>query len=119
MAILYKLIIDNPKREIVNTTTPNSNIGNWQKDFEYNDSLTNFRSGIIKSVEHVVDGDVVRTIYTKIFNDRAEFDIWAETNRLTDPVIKSAVAEWDSAYNITRTEIVYEMDEVSRSAILS
>jgi hypothetical protein len=140
MAILYKLIIDNATREIATPTIPEStllqlnnevdtqptpipapvsNIGNWPIDFESSDWLTNFRSGIIKSLEHAVVGGKTRTIYIKIFNERAEFDIWAETTRLTDPAIKSAIAEWDSAHNITRTEIVYEMNEISRSAILS
>jgi HKD family nuclease len=115
------MTINNPNSPINN----NSNIGdidpgitNWPQVIDFSDWLKNLKETIVKIPEHPGDNGITRTIYQKIFNDRAEFDIWVESNRLTDTELRSVLAEWDSTHNIVRTETVFEINEIGKSGIL-
>jgi len=128
MYILYTMTIDNPNFPLNN----NSNIGdmtsnteqltsvgfNWPVDIENSSWLKKIKSEILKVPGYRIDETVTRTIYHKNFNDRAEFDNWASVNKLTDPVLRSLLTEWDSTYNIVRTETVSETTEIGRSGVL-
>jgi hypothetical protein len=92
MAILYKLIINNPNFD--------NGVDNWPPQIKESTWYNNYKSKV---------SDTVSNTHEAYFSNVAEFETWFNANRLTDATLIAALNEWRSAHGISCTEEFYEI----------
>lgn len=100
MAILY----------VITTRYPDDTVTNYPPQVMDSDWMNQLS---IKTAWSIRPGTVVSGPGTNIramwFSSVSEFEDWVNTNRITDPEFIAAIKEWDSIYNISRSESYYEL----------
>lgn len=100
MAILY-VITNRYSDSTVDNYPPQVMDSDWMKQLSIKTAWS-IRPGAIVSGP----GTNIRAMW---FSSVSEFEDWMNTNRIIDPEFIAAIKEWDSIYNISRSESYYEL----------
>jgi hypothetical protein len=107
MAYLYVLTITNPN--IVDPTDAD-NIKNWPAEIEGGAWLSGVKSACENSyIKFKTDITTSITLYQKRFESIEEAHAWISNTKLTAADLKSKIVEWQTAHNITMSEIIDEI----------
>jgi hypothetical protein len=109
MSILY----------VITTTKGNPSVDHWPPQIKESQWLVNLRKKTILGREDNPVSDTSPQDRILWFSSVDDFKNWINDNKLTDPTLISVLNEWNSTYNITRTERYFEIPETTISDVSS